>query len=115
VMNLTKRSHSRSGFTLIEMLVVIAIIVVLVALVVPAVMSFTKKGDPLITTNEMSQMDTAMLNLKSTYKVDYIPSKLFLAERLGDYKGRPNDVLAQESLTYLLRLWPHLTDPGGPW
>ena len=114
-MNLAQRPHSRRGFTLIEMLVVIAIITVLVALVVPAVMYFTRKGPQLLTTNEISQLDTAIQNFKTTYKVDYIPSRLFLAENLGDY-NRPNDVLAQDSLAFgeepllegvcdLLELW----------
>src|SRR5437868_1007234 len=106
-MNLAKRSPSRVGFTLIEMLVVIAIIVVLIALVVPAVMSFTKKGDPLKTSSEMTQLDTAIENFKHTYKVDYIPSKIFLAERIDGF-NRPNDPVAKDSLDYLLRLWPHL-------
>jgi len=120
-MNLAKRSHSRSGFTLIEMLVVIAIIVVLIALVVPAVMSFTKKGEPLQTSSEMAQLDTAILNFKQTYKVDYIPSYLRLCERYTDYdlqllpNGQPRTPRDAESVAYLLRVWPHLLDPGAPW
>ena len=84
-MNLAQRPHSRRGFTLIEMLVVIAIITVLVALVVPAVMYFTRKGPQLLTTNEISQLDTAIQNFKTTYKVDYIPSRLRLCENITDY------------------------------
>src|SRR5436305_15327133 len=106
-MNLAQRPHSRRGFTLIEMLVVIAIITVLVALVVPAVMYFTRKGPQLLTTNEISQLDTAIQNFKTTYKVDYIPSRFLLCENLSNYYNWPGttnlalDQFAQDSLHYL--------------
>ena len=100
-MPLTCRNNGqrRSGFTLIEMLVVIAIITVLVALVVPAVMYFTRKGPPLLTTNEISQLDTAIQNFKTTYKVDYIPSRLRLCENISDYTLSINPATGQPFVT----------------
>ena len=110
-----QRPLSRLAFTLVELLVVLAIIAILVALTTAGVLAIMKKGPATVATHEIGQLDTAIQNFKTAYKVDYIPSRLFLAEGLGEYTGRPNDPLAQESLAYLVRVWPQLTAPGGPW
>src|SRR5438105_3663380 len=54
---------------------------------------------------ELADLDAAIQKFKYAYKIDYLPSRFVLAERLSDYVRRPNDPLWQDSLAYLLRLW----------
>ncbi|MEX2213589.1 MAG: type II secretion system protein [Phycisphaeraceae bacterium] len=65
--------RSRRGFTLVEMLVVLAIIAVLVALLMPAVMSAVNNARRAAIGVELAQLDTAMQSYK-TDKGDFPPN-----------------------------------------
>ena len=104
-----------------RLLVIAALVLFFVGLVVLVPMlivflsgvGYSDDGPRSKCTNDIAWLDTAIQNFKTTYKVDYIPSRLFLAERFSDYATRPSDTLAQDSLAYLLRLWPQLLGNGG--
>jgi prepilin-type N-terminal cleavage/methylation domain-containing protein len=113
-MNLGKRSHGRrGGFTLIELLVVIGIIVILMALLVPAVMHFTTLGPVAVAQNDINQLNISVQNFCTTYNVKFIPSQIKLCEKYNQYIL--SNQLDQDSVNYLTSLWPQLTASGGPW
>jgi prepilin-type N-terminal cleavage/methylation domain-containing protein len=101
-----RRTVARRGFTLVEILVVIAIIAVLIALLTPAVMSMLVKGPQVVTVNEIGQLDAAVQNFKSTYNVKYIPSRIKLCEKRSYYTltGTPGN-LDDDSVAFILQVW----------
>jgi prepilin-type N-terminal cleavage/methylation domain-containing protein len=113
-MNLSTHStRRRDGFTLVEMLVVIAIIGILLAILVPAVMSYISKGPLTQTSTEIGQLSEAIEAFKQKFKVDYVPSQLVLCEVYTDYilmeNGAPQDnPLHRDSVNYLTRLFPQI-------
>lgn len=70
-MRLRQRAHS-GGFTLIEMLVVVAIIGILMAILVPVVYVAVRKGKETRLALEISQLDSAITAYRDKYK-DYPP------------------------------------------
>jgi len=79
----------RAAFTLVEMLVVIAIIAILVALTAAAVMRALVKGPELQTRTEEGNMDAQLSAMKSNYTtLKYLPSHLRLRED-NNYNAPP--------------------------
>jgi prepilin-type N-terminal cleavage/methylation domain-containing protein len=113
-MRLSQRiRRGRPAFTLIEMLVVIAIIGILIALLMVAVMPIIIRANETECFNDLKQLDSALTTWKSTYKVKFAPpSTLFLSNSYADYSGDspaiPN-ATRQQSLRYLGLIWPRLT------
>jgi hypothetical protein len=83
-------------------MVVILIISILSALLVVAVVKGIGVAKRTRNRTEITQLAQAVDMFKAFYKVDYIPSRLYLSET-GNYGG-----IAAESQAYLLRLWPKL-------
>ena len=63
---LRRLPKAESGFTLVELLVVVAIIIALAAVIIPSVASFADKGDEGAKAAEMENVQTAM----DTYMAD---------------------------------------------
>ena len=97
----------RSGFTLVELMVVILIISVLSALLTMAVSRGIGAAKRTRNRVEISQLAAAVDAFKAYYKVDYIPSRIYLSESGNGYAGG----VQAESLAYLQRLWPRLSFP----
>jgi prepilin-type N-terminal cleavage/methylation domain-containing protein len=97
----------RTAFTLIELLIVIAIIAVLVALLDPAVMMMAVKGTDAKEINDLKQLDIA-LNLFKADKKCYPPSKIVLYPSYADYFKGLNPLYDQDSLQAINRIWPNL-------
>src|SRR5437773_10636417 len=64
----------RAGFTLVELLVVVAIIGVLVALILPAVQSAREAARRMSCGNNLRQIGLGLQNFESTFK--HFPSSL---------------------------------------
>jgi type II secretory pathway pseudopilin PulG len=109
----TTRSARRGAFTTIELLVVIAIIAVLVALTTAGVQRVRIAAQRAKAVSEIAQLSTAIQVFQRDKKVDYIPSRITLRERMNYDSANPVDV---ESANYLKRVWPQIPvslSPGG--
>jgi prepilin-type N-terminal cleavage/methylation domain-containing protein len=74
----------RAGFTLVELLIVLAIIALLVSLTAAAVLRFINVGPDVQTRNEIGNMETALTAAKNDLspgtQLEYLPSILVLRE-----------------------------------
>jgi prepilin-type N-terminal cleavage/methylation domain-containing protein len=105
-----RSNRARTAFTLIELLIVIAIIAILVGLLTAGVIKVMDKIAVTQTSNEITQLSQAVENFKAKYKV-YPPSRILLSNNPADYAADPT------SLAYLNAIWPRLVigSPGFDW
>ncbi len=96
----------RLGFTLIEVLVVIAIIAILAALFMGGVMVFLRKGPEMKTRNDIAQLSIALDKFYGEHK-RYPPHQIRLRANMDDY-ARAVDTLDMESVGWINTFWPHL-------
>lgn len=96
-------SPARRGFTLIEMLAVIAILSVLMAFLLPAIMN-TRRG-PLIlqVKTDITAIDGAIKSFKQDFGIEP-PSSITLYEVAADWNGTSAVTLASRAT--ISRLWP---------
>jgi prepilin-type N-terminal cleavage/methylation domain-containing protein len=110
--------RSRPGFTLVEILIVIAIIAILVSLISVAAVRALSKGDEIKNRNDIQQLATAVTNFQTNFKVPYVPSRIRLSGP-GAYDlsisagpvppaGQPNNQLDFDSAQFLQRVWPRI-------
>ena len=92
------RRTRRNAFTLLELLVVMAIILVLVSLIVGAAFRTLSKGYQLRNRSEIAQLDTAVQTFCTEWNVDYMPSTISLND------GNPQSVSSQ----FLVRMFRRL-------
>jgi general secretion pathway protein G len=122
-MNLAHPKKSvRSGFTLVEMLVVIVIIGVIMGLISAAVVKALGTGKQAKNRAEISQLELAVEAFKQKYGV-YPPSRIMLAKKRAYYPTNPTDPLyplANDSIAFLTKVFPRLASPNpldrnSPW
>ena len=71
-----RRSREESGFTLIEMLIVVGIIVALAAAIVPQVVQFGSSGEEGQQASELSIIQTALDNMMGDVGIDDVQTRL---------------------------------------
>jgi prepilin-type N-terminal cleavage/methylation domain-containing protein len=106
------RRSGRWGFTMVELLIVIAIIGVLVSLISAGVWKATVTANRVRNRSEISQLEIAVESFKNKFGI-YPPSKILLGETAADYSPNPKDppALAQlkvDSLQALTTIFPRL-------
>jgi prepilin-type N-terminal cleavage/methylation domain-containing protein len=114
-----RRTEGRAGFTLVELVVVIAIILALASLLLAAVFKALDVARDAKVKNDISQLSQAVQAFMTQYQVDYIPSRIRLYTAVtqksagGNYDtsltgGVPTNQLEYDSYNYLTRVWPRL-------
>jgi len=93
----------RSGFTLIELIVVIGIIAILAGLLLAAITKVRDLGPRVRTKDEIGQMSLAVENFKATYQVQYVPTCLWMT---NDYSGSTTSPAMLDSRQYVSKVWP---------
>ena len=124
----------RTGFTLVEILVVILIIAILLALLLPAIAGAFRRGREAQVAAELNNMATSLASFKTTYGA-YPPSRILLPEAgftafyaaaagtaIAGAGSNDSDItdkdLANRSLAILRSFWPRVnflvppTSPG---
>jgi hypothetical protein len=105
----TPQQPARTGFTMIELIVVVFIIILLMSLVVAGVFKVIGRGTEVQTWNEISQLATGTTTFKQNLGVGYPPSKFFISNTRSDYDPvSPDDGFNQlraDSLQFLNRMF----------
>ncbi len=102
------RPHRRTAFTLIELLMVVAIIGILAALIVPAVGGALKRARVTSVRAEISQLETAIGKFRSVFNMDP-PSSITLWEDPTTSNGWASaspSAAAINSRALIRQLWP---------
>jgi len=89
------------GFTLVELLVVIGILVILMGLLISAVVKVRRVGPRTQTRAEIAQLEIAIEEFKHTHQVGYIPSGLVLSSNYN-----MSNPAHRESVQFLSKIWP---------
>jgi prepilin-type N-terminal cleavage/methylation domain-containing protein len=112
----------RQGFTLIEVLLVAAIIALLVSITSLGALKVMAKADEVRNRKDITDLQLAVRNFQTQFKVPYIPSRIKLAPVLNaaNYPAMstPN-TLDADSVQFLTRVFPNIVrpapgDPGYP-
>lgn len=106
-MKLSQNKHSRSAFTLVELLVVLVIVLILVGLISAVVASALGKAKQARNRQDISQLETAVNSFKTKYGV-LPPSRLKLAEHYSLYD--PSQQIDLDSLQFLGTMFPRITN-----
>jgi prepilin-type N-terminal cleavage/methylation domain-containing protein len=101
----SNRPGPRSGFTLVELLVVMTIIAILTSLTAAAVVKAIAKADEAKTRNDISQLGVGIQAFKSDFGVAYIPDTLYLP---------PGADPTGASTQYITSVWPRISPQALP-
>src|SRR5260370_9734015 len=83
--NLDHPSPPRRGFTLLELLVVIAMIVGLVGLIIVAVPKAVDPANEAMTRTDITQLAAALQVFETKYQVGHVPSRIILCKNYLNY------------------------------
>jgi prepilin-type N-terminal cleavage/methylation domain-containing protein len=118
-MQVHHRTRGRKSFTLLELMIVIAIISILISIAVGAYFRVYDAAKILEVRSDISQMEVALAKFKAQYGV-YPPSRVKLCYNYASY-NTTNNPLDQESVQFLTTLFgPRIvtgspTTPSPPW
>jgi prepilin-type N-terminal cleavage/methylation domain-containing protein len=116
-MRIRRRPHARTGFTLVELLVVLAIIVLLMSMLLAGINKVWSYADEVKVTNEVNQLAQACEAFKAHFG-RYPPSRIVLANRvaynnLGGAANNADAQLQRESVEYLQAIFPGINPNSG--
>lgn len=112
-MKLPQNKHSRSAFTLVELLVVLVILLLLVGLITAGVSKALEKAKITRNKNEIQQLSIAVENFKKKFGF-YPPSRIILVKKFADYDQLRTpgpsawNQLIDDSIQYLTRMFPRM-------
>src|SRR5262245_57907900 len=110
-MHQASHARSRAGFTLVELLMVIAIIAVLAALLLAGVSAVMNKRYDMADVNDLNQLKISLENFK-TDKGVYPPSRIVLYPKYSDYFMSPSicgdAALDKDSIKIINRIWKNI-------
>lgn len=107
----TYQKRGRTGFTLIELIVVVLIIAMLASMLVAAAAKVIIRAKQVRTRSDISQFEPAIQSFQTTYNVNYIPSSIILDESGAVY----STPLGQASWQYLTRVFGRNIQRNIPW
>lgn len=101
---------ARSGFTLLELLITIAIIAILMALIIPSIQGVRYRAQVQRTSADLEQLDSAIAQFQSDFGLEPF-SELVLTEdtSVTNWDATPALVLSR---TRIRRIWPQFTFSG---
>ena len=105
ISRLTRMSAERSGFTLIELMIVIVIIALLVGLVLPGVMSAFRTARVAEVRKDISDLETGITTFKQSFGIEP-PSRITLYPAPADWTNPMNSPENKRSLGLLRQMWP---------
>jgi len=114
VSSAVRAAPGRSAFTLIELLIMIAIIAILVGLLTAGIMKVISKGPDIGDGHDIKELELAVQKFYTTHKV-YPPDYVKLCHFAADYN---NSALDQYSRQIIERIWPSIfkdTATPVPW
>lgn len=100
-----KAKHHPTGFTLIELMIVILVIAILVALLIPAVQSARTKARVAQVRTEISSLEGAVARFKTDFLIDP-PSSLVLYESAADWVSNATVPAVVQSRSLIRQMWP---------
>jgi len=108
---LPARPSRRSGFTLVEMLMVVAILSVLAALILPAVQNSVVSAREAAVVSEISQLEAAIAAFRNRYGIDP-PSRITLYTTESGWNG--SGANAKRSKALIRRMFGRQVDFAAP-
>jgi len=102
-MSTSRRPSNRPGFTLVEVLIVIAIIAILMTILVPVLGAIMRKAKEAAVRTEITSLENAIADFKATYGANP-PGHIHLYEAGGGWPTNTAD--GREARGIMRRLWP---------